>query len=124
MRAAARRLLFQDAVGLQKKRDDRPRANRGYAPTVNNPAHGMSSPSAQPAGGGFLDAWAIFLNVGSSVGIIMVNKQLMGSKGYAFVFATTLNAFHYLTTTLGMFAVQQVCSDSSASKSNKPPAAE
>lgn len=121
MRAAARRLLFQDAVGLQKKRDDRPRANRGYAPTVNNPAHGMSAPSAQPAGGGFLDAWAIFLNVGSSVGIIMVNKQLMGSKGYAFVFATTLNAFHYLTTTLGMFAVQQVCSDSSASKSNKPP---
>ena len=54
-----------------------------------------------------LNTWAIFLNVTSSVCIVMINKQLMGSKGFNFKFATTLNAFHYLTTTLGMFLWQQ-----------------
>ncbi|QDZ17949.1 UDP-galactose transporter [Chloropicon primus] len=42
--------------------------------------------------------WA--LNVGSSVSIIMVNKQLMGSSGYDFSFATTLCAMHYFVTSI------------------------
>jgi len=42
--------------------------------------------------------WA--LNVGSSVSIIMVNKQLMGSQGYNFSFATTLCAMHYFVTSI------------------------
>ncbi|MQL70226.1 hypothetical protein Taro_002504 [Colocasia esculenta] len=43
-------------------------------------------------------AWAI--NVVSSVGIIMANKQLMSSGGYGFAFATTLTAFHFSVTAL------------------------
>jgi hypothetical protein len=35
-------------------------------------------------------AWA--MNVVSSVGIIMANKQLMSSSGYAFAFGTPLRA--------------------------------
>ncbi|XP_044475990.1 UDP-rhamnose/UDP-galactose transporter 2-like isoform X2 [Mangifera indica] len=41
-------------------------------------------------------AWA--MNVISSVGIIMANKQLMSSSGYAFGFATTLTGFHFTVT--------------------------
>ncbi|GLU00170.1 hypothetical protein SLE2022_175560 [Rubroshorea leprosula] len=43
-------------------------------------------------------AWA--MNVVSSVGIIMANKQLMSSSGYAFTFATTLTGFHFAVTAL------------------------
>ncbi|XP_047327123.1 UDP-rhamnose/UDP-galactose transporter 3-like [Impatiens glandulifera] len=43
-------------------------------------------------------AWA--MNVISSVGIIMVNKQLMSLHGYSFIFATTLTGFHFLVTAL------------------------
>ncbi|KAF5175465.1 Udp-galactose transporter [Thalictrum thalictroides] len=43
-------------------------------------------------------AWA--MNVISSVGIIMANKQLMSSNGYGFNFATTLTGFHFAVTAL------------------------
>ncbi|GMP44297.1 hypothetical protein ACSBR2_000010 [Camellia fascicularis] len=43
-------------------------------------------------------AWA--MNVISSVGIIMANKQLMSLNGYAFTFATTLTGFHFAVTAL------------------------
>uniref|UniRef100_A0A5B7AX43 Putative UDP-galactose transporter 2 n=1 Tax=Davidia involucrata TaxID=16924 RepID=A0A5B7AX43_DAVIN len=43
-------------------------------------------------------AWA--MNVISSVGIIMANKQLMSANGYAFRFATTLTGFHFAVTAL------------------------
>jgi len=43
-------------------------------------------------------AWA--MNVVSSVGIIMANKQLMSPNGYAFCFATTLTGFHFTMTAL------------------------
>ncbi|KDP47057.1 hypothetical protein JCGZ_10784 [Jatropha curcas] len=43
-------------------------------------------------------AWA--MNVFSSIGIIMVNKQLMSSTGFAFVFATTLTGLHFSMTAL------------------------
>ncbi|KAF4349394.1 hypothetical protein CsatB_007892 [Cannabis sativa] len=43
-------------------------------------------------------AWA--MNVVSSVGIIMANKQLMSSSGYAFTFATTLTGFHFAVTAI------------------------
>ncbi|XP_050212919.1 UDP-rhamnose/UDP-galactose transporter 1-like [Mercurialis annua] len=43
-------------------------------------------------------AWG--MNVVSSVGIIMANKQLMSSSGYAFGFATTLTGFHFAVTAL------------------------
>ncbi|PKA48340.1 UDP-galactose transporter 2 [Apostasia shenzhenica] len=41
-------------------------------------------------------AWA--MNVVSSVGIIMANKQLMSPAGYAFTFATTLTGLHFAVT--------------------------
>ncbi|KAL9687668.1 hypothetical protein QQ045_032075 [Rhodiola kirilowii] len=43
-------------------------------------------------------AWG--MNVVSSVGIIIANKQLMSSSGYAFAFATTLTGFHFAATAL------------------------
>ncbi|KAL2895128.1 UDP-rhamnose/UDP-galactose transporter 2 [Bienertia sinuspersici] len=43
-------------------------------------------------------AWA--MNIISSVGLIMANKQLMSSHGYAFSFATTLTGFHFTVTAL------------------------
>ncbi|KAK9928569.1 hypothetical protein M0R45_025699 [Rubus argutus] len=43
-------------------------------------------------------AWA--MNVVSSVGIIMANKQLMSNAGYAFAFATTLTGFHFAVTAI------------------------
>ncbi|KAL5713676.1 UDP-rhamnose/UDP-galactose transporter 1 [Ranunculus cassubicifolius] len=43
-------------------------------------------------------AWA--MNVVSSVGIIMANKQLMSNNGYAFNFATTLTGFHFAVTAI------------------------
>ncbi|KAL4371114.1 hypothetical protein AHAS_Ahas06G0133400 [Arachis hypogaea] len=43
-------------------------------------------------------AWA--MNVVSSVGIIMANKQLMSNHGYAFSFATTLTGFHFAVTAI------------------------
>ncbi|PSS21838.1 UDP-galactose transporter like [Actinidia chinensis var. chinensis] len=45
-----------------------------------------------------VDAWA--MNVISSVGIIMANKQLMSPSGYGFSFATTLTGFHFSITAL------------------------
>ncbi|XP_072978748.1 UDP-rhamnose/UDP-galactose transporter 2-like [Typha angustifolia] len=43
-------------------------------------------------------AWG--MNVVSSVGLIMTNKQLMSPAGYAFSFATTLTGFHFSVTAL------------------------
>ncbi|XP_061354499.1 UDP-rhamnose/UDP-galactose transporter 3-like isoform X2 [Gastrolobium bilobum] len=43
-------------------------------------------------------AWA--MNVVSSVGIIMANKQLMSNNGYDFSFASTLTGFHFAVTAL------------------------
>ncbi|KAI9118122.1 hypothetical protein K1719_010454 [Acacia pycnantha] len=43
-------------------------------------------------------AWA--MNVVSSVGLIMANKQLMSGGGYGFGFATTLTGFHFAVTAL------------------------
>ncbi|XP_030945205.1 UDP-rhamnose/UDP-galactose transporter 2-like [Quercus lobata] len=43
-------------------------------------------------------AWGI--NIISSVGIIMANKQLMSPSGFAFAFATTLTGFHFSVTAL------------------------
>ncbi|KAH7434430.1 hypothetical protein KP509_06G017400 [Ceratopteris richardii] len=45
-----------------------------------------------------IGAWA--LNIVSSVGIIMANKQVMSPKGYDFRFATSLTAFHFTLTAL------------------------
>ncbi|GAA0141536.1 secondary carrier transporter [Lithospermum erythrorhizon] len=45
-----------------------------------------------------IGAWA--MNVVSSVGIIMANKQLMSANGFAFSFATTLTGFHFTVTAL------------------------
>ncbi|KAJ6814655.1 UDP-galactose transporter 2-like [Iris pallida] len=46
------------------------------------------------------DAGAWGMNVVSSVGIIMANKQLMSPNGYGFSFATTLTGFHFSVTAL------------------------
>eukprot|EP01018_Ginkgo_biloba_P012293 Gb_07245 [translate_table: standard] len=46
------------------------------------------------------DAGAWAMNIISSVGIIMANKQVMSHSGYDFRFATTLTAFHFSVTAL------------------------
>ncbi|ONH92615.1 hypothetical protein PRUPE_8G184000 [Prunus persica] len=43
-------------------------------------------------------AWG--MNIVSSVGIIMANKQLMSPHGFGFGFATTLTGFHFSVTAL------------------------
>ncbi|KAL5562274.1 hypothetical protein UlMin_032021 [Ulmus minor] len=43
-------------------------------------------------------AWA--MNIVSSVGIIMANKELMSSHGFGFAFATTLTGFHFTVTSM------------------------
>ncbi|KAM7482837.1 hypothetical protein LguiB_007420 [Lonicera macranthoides] len=50
--------------------------------------------------GGVSDVGAWGMNVVSSVGIIMANKQLMSPAGYAFCFATTLTGLHFSVTAL------------------------
>ncbi|XP_044510206.1 UDP-rhamnose/UDP-galactose transporter 1-like [Mangifera indica] len=46
------------------------------------------------------DAGAWGMNVVSSVGLIMANKQLMSPNGLGFGFATTLTGFHFTVTAL------------------------
>ena len=46
------------------------------------------------------DASAFLLNIMSSVFIISVNKKLMGATGFGFRYVVTLNALHYLTTSV------------------------
>jgi hypothetical protein len=46
------------------------------------------------------DGFALCLNIMSSVFIISVNKTLMGSGGYGFRYVVTLNALHYIATTI------------------------
>eukprot|EP01026_Neomeris_dumetosa_P055514 TRINITY_DN5051_c0_g1_i1.p1 TRINITY_DN5051_c0_g1~~TRINITY_DN5051_c0_g1_i1.p1 ORF type:complete len:368 (-),score=15.43 TRINITY_DN5051_c0_g1_i1:812-1819(-) len=60
----------------------------------------MSSSSA------FMDVFSFCLNISSSVLIVFVNKILMGSAGYAFTFATTLCAFHFLSCWMSISAAQ------------------
>ncbi|XP_021285120.1 UDP-rhamnose/UDP-galactose transporter 1-like [Herrania umbratica] len=57
-----------------------------------------SQPEKKSSSVSDVGAWA--MNVISSVGIIMANKQLMSSSGYAFGFATTLTGFHFAVTAL------------------------
>ncbi|XP_020090156.1 UDP-galactose transporter 2-like [Ananas comosus] len=62
----------------------------------------MAAAAAAADGGekksGVSDVGAWGMNVVSSVGIIMANKQLMSPAGYAFSFATTLTGFHFAVT--------------------------
>lgn len=48
--------------------------------------------------GGVSDVGAWAMNIISSVGIIMANKQVMSKGGYDYRFATTLTAFHFSVT--------------------------
>ncbi len=46
-----------------------------------------------------LDVIFWLMNVSSSVCIILINKQLLGTQGHGFTFATSLCAIHYFVTT-------------------------
>ncbi|KAL4579176.1 hypothetical protein LXL04_015313 [Taraxacum kok-saghyz] len=54
----------------------------------------------KPAASSVSDVGAWAMNIISSVGIIMANKQLMSANGYAFTFATSLTGFHFAVTAL------------------------
>jgi len=47
-----------------------------------------------------VDLFAWVLNIFSSVGIVIINKQLMAPSGYGFGYATCLTAAHYVVTTM------------------------
>ena len=56
------------------------------------------APSSKAEKKAVVDASAWMFNILTSVGVIIVNKALMG--GYGFSFATTLTGLHFVTTTL------------------------
>ena len=58
-----------------------------------------SSTAAAPASGAVVAGWVLG-SVGSSVGLILVNKVIM--KTFGFTFVLTLTAVHFLITALGM----------------------
>ena len=53
------------------------------------------------------DAGAWLMNVLSCVSIIMVNKQLMSTKGYGFNYATTLSGMHFIVTGAAAWALKK-----------------
>ncbi|KAH7673970.1 Glucose-6-phosphate/phosphate and phosphoenolpyruvate/phosphate antiporter domain-containing protein [Dioscorea alata] len=55
---------------------------------------------AERKSGAVSDAGVWAMNIISSVGIIMANKQVMSPAGYAFSFATFLTGLHFLVTSL------------------------
>ncbi|CAM6035657.1 unnamed protein product [Sphagnum compactum] len=63
-----------------------------------NVAKGSTTPATKADRKALLDVGAWLFNVTTSVGIIMVNKQLMAN--YDFRFATTLTGLHFVMTTL------------------------
>jgi hypothetical protein len=63
-----------------------------------NVAKGSTTPATKADRKALLDVGAWLFNVTTSVGIIMVNKQLMAN--YGFRFATTLTGLHFVMTTL------------------------
>lgn len=54
----------------------------------------------------FMNIFAWFSNVSTSVLIVFVNKLLMKATGYGFHFATTLTALHFLVCTIAIWMVQ------------------
>jgi len=65
---------------------------------MNSVKGNMSEKSEKEKKGGVSDVGAWAMNVISSVGIIMANKQVMSQRGYDYRFATTLTAFHFTVT--------------------------
>eukprot|EP01023_Acetabularia_acetabulum_P047283 TRINITY_DN4976_c0_g3_i2.p1 TRINITY_DN4976_c0_g3~~TRINITY_DN4976_c0_g3_i2.p1 ORF type:complete len:347 (-),score=38.71 TRINITY_DN4976_c0_g3_i2:113-1153(-) len=68
----------------------------------------MSQKSSSASQKSVMDVSAFFLNISSSVFIVFVNKILMGKAGYAFTFATTLCAFHFLSCWMSINAAQSL----------------
>ncbi|KAK4834073.1 hypothetical protein QYF36_016364 [Acer negundo] len=60
----------------------------------------MEGQSKSAAVSSVSDVGAWGMNIVSSVGLIMANKQLMSPNGFAFGFATTLTGFHFTVTAL------------------------
>lgn len=87
--------------------------NRGVNPEEGKkPAASGAAPSPAASAeevGKSTDVGAWATNVLASASIVMVNKQLMGSKGtqYGFNYATTLCAFHFILTAFSSRALQQ-----------------
>jgi solute carrier family 35, member E3 len=87
----------------------------GAAPGILNGGGGSSSSASAAAAAAAAaasskaaaDAAAFVSNVATSVLIVFVNKVLMDPrKGYGFVFATTLCAFHFLSAAAAVSAAQ------------------
>ncbi|KAF8060365.1 URGT2 [Scenedesmus sp. PABB004] len=79
----------------------------------------MGAPGRPPSRAADASAW--LLNVGSAVTIVFVNKVLMDSRtGYAFTFACTLSAIHFLTAAACVAGAQAVGLASKASLPWKP----
>eukprot|EP01025_Chloroclados_australasicus_P018707 TRINITY_DN1993_c0_g1_i1.p1 TRINITY_DN1993_c0_g1~~TRINITY_DN1993_c0_g1_i1.p1 ORF type:complete len:380 (+),score=18.70 TRINITY_DN1993_c0_g1_i1:133-1140(+) len=55
-----------------------------------------------------MDVMSFCLNISSSVLIVFVNKVLMGKSGYAFTFASTLCAFHFLSCWMSISTAQRL----------------
>ena len=95
----ARRTRFsderdEDSTAFDRWRCARPSARR-EARRESTKTFAMATSGA---GLSAADALKWLSNFVSSVAIVMVNKQLMGSQGYAFQYATTLCGMHFLCT--------------------------
>ena len=92
----ARRTRFsderdEDSTAFDRWRCARPSARR-EARRESTKTFAMATSGA---GLSAADALKWLSNFVSSVAIVMVNKQLMGSQGYAFQYATTLCGMHF-----------------------------
>ena len=98
----------------------RPRRHRAAAASATPPTKSAepASPRTMAAG----DAGAFILNIISSVFIISVNKRLMGSPpNFNFRYVVTLNALHYITTSIWT-RVAKVIGLAKQEESSKAPA--
>ena len=68
----------------------------------SSPTSTPASASAAPSNAATVAGWVLG-SVGSSVGLILVNKVIM--KSFGFTFVLTLTALHFLITSLGMEAL-------------------
>lgn len=84
------------AISLNK--DKSPKRSKFFDLDLKKKTKQKLMEERKPSSVSDVGAWS--MNIISSVGIIMANKQLMSQAGFGFSFATTLTGFHFSVTAL------------------------